>query len=194
MRETEAFLTSRAAAQQLGVSLRTVQLWVESGVLSAWKTAGGHRRIARHSVNKLLQKQNAATEQSVDEQIFTVVVVEDEPVQLQLYEMKFQEWSLPINLITATNGFDGLLEIGRQKPDFIISDLDMPDMDGFQMIRSISENKALSGAQIVVVTGLDENEIIENGGLPADIPVLNKPVPFNELKAMLLEKRRLIAQ
>ena len=42
----ETYITSRQAASQLGLSLRTIQLWVENGVLSAWKTAGGHRRIA----------------------------------------------------------------------------------------------------------------------------------------------------
>ena len=40
-------LSTREAAEQLGVALRTVQLWVEAGVLPAWKTAGGHRRISR---------------------------------------------------------------------------------------------------------------------------------------------------
>ena len=34
-------LSTREAAEQLGVALRTVQLWVENGVLPAWKTAGG---------------------------------------------------------------------------------------------------------------------------------------------------------
>ena len=40
----------------LGVSVGTVQLWSESGLLQAWKTAGGHRRVIRASVEKLLHK------------------------------------------------------------------------------------------------------------------------------------------
>mgnify|MGYP000630290012 CR=1 FL=1 len=53
MQQTElsgSFLTTREAAQVLGVSLRTTQLWVENGQLDAWKTEGGHRRISRASV------------------------------------------------------------------------------------------------------------------------------------------------
>lgn len=51
----EAFCTTREAAQLLGVSLRTAQLWVDSGILRAWKTAGGHRRVARDSIDALLR-------------------------------------------------------------------------------------------------------------------------------------------
>lgn len=39
----------------LGVSVRTIQLWIDGGVLEAWKTVGGYRRIARQSVDDLLR-------------------------------------------------------------------------------------------------------------------------------------------
>lgn len=48
--------STREVAQLLGVSLRTIQLWVDSGILEAWKTAGGHRRITRESVIRLLRQ------------------------------------------------------------------------------------------------------------------------------------------
>ncbi|MEY3445978.1 MAG: hypothetical protein RIR45_733, partial [Pseudomonadota bacterium] len=46
-------MTTREVGEVLGVAVRTVQLWVEAGVLPAWRTAGGHRRIARSAVEKL---------------------------------------------------------------------------------------------------------------------------------------------
>ena len=50
-----AFCTTRDAANLLGVSVGTVKLWVERGLLQAWKTSGGHRRISRESVQRLAQ-------------------------------------------------------------------------------------------------------------------------------------------
>jgi excisionase family DNA binding protein len=41
-------------ARRLGVSIQTVQRWVDSGKLKAWKTFGGHRRIEAESAEKLL--------------------------------------------------------------------------------------------------------------------------------------------
>ena len=59
---TVSELTTRQAATLLNVSVRTVQLWVESGVLQAWKTAGGHRRISVGSIQQLLdEKQDKQT-------------------------------------------------------------------------------------------------------------------------------------
>eukprot|EP01036_Dinobryon_divergens_P016193 gene16192-21946_t len=43
----KTFCTTREAASRLGISIGTVQLWVEKGLLSAWKTEGGHRRVTR---------------------------------------------------------------------------------------------------------------------------------------------------
>lgn len=49
-------LTTADAAELLGVSVRTAQLWVESGQLPSWKTPGGHRRIPRQAVLDLIDE------------------------------------------------------------------------------------------------------------------------------------------
>lgn len=51
--KTSQVCSTREAAEMLGVSLRTIQLWVDSGVLEAWKTAGGHRRVSLDSVERV---------------------------------------------------------------------------------------------------------------------------------------------
>lgn len=47
--------TTRQVAQQLGVSIGTIQNWVDAGLLRAWRTAGGHRRISWESVDFLIR-------------------------------------------------------------------------------------------------------------------------------------------
>jgi len=47
------YCTTAEAARSLGVSIRTIQLWVDGGVLAAWKTVGGHRRITLDSLSRL---------------------------------------------------------------------------------------------------------------------------------------------
>lgn len=192
-----AYCTTREAAQLLGVSLRTAQLWAESGLLEAWKTDGGHRRISRTSVQRLLdgeiptRRQAAATSvppaSTIAMDRMKLLVVEDDSVLLKLYKTVITGWNLPLDVITAGNGIEGLIRVGRDAPDLMITDLAMPAMDGIQLIRNLAASSFREGMEIVVVTGLDADEIEDRGGLPEGIAVFPKPVPFTRLRTLIEE-------
>ncbi len=181
--DEKTFVTTREAARLLNVSLRTIQLWTESGVLSAWKTAGGHRRISAESVKKIRDDQLLKTAAPDGDSITTVVIVEDDPLYRELYRLKIAAWRLFTNIVVAKDGFEGLLTIGKVNPQLVITDLGMPGMDGFQMIRSLRE--ASVNLDIIVITGLSDQEIESKGGLPDDVTVLKKPDPLQQLEALL---------
>ena len=191
--QPEKFLSTREAAARLGVALSTVQAWVESGVLPAWKTAGGHRRIAIDAIEAIRLRQQAVLSTTTTPKIIKVLVVEDDPVQRELYRLQFAEWQLPVLLLTAKDGFEGLILIGQHAPDLIISDLSMPEMDGFKMIRSLKMQSAAAQTTIIVVTALTTSEIEAQGGLPAGIPVYPKPIPFAALRALVEHLARRVA-
>lgn len=176
------FYTTREAAKKLGVSVTTIQLWVESGVLSAWKTAGGHRRIPSEAIDAMLAGQQSATAEDQAHHAHSVVIVEDEPVQREMYRIKFAEWKLPINLYLAEDGFEGLVMAGKYAPDLVITDLSMPGMDGFEMIRHLVRSSEVKIPAIIAVTALSTQEIESHGGLPDEIPVYAKPIPMGVLK------------
>ena len=185
-------LSTREAAEKLGVALRTVQLWVESGVLPAWKTAGGHRRISRVAVERLIGERSSALSgvpARGSEPVSTrlrVMVVEDDPATLRLFSMVINGWDLPVDVMPAANGFEALLSMGQHCPDLLLTDLNMPGMDGFKMINSLrAAGAGFGGMQIVVVTALDAADIVRRGGLPADVRVFHKPVPFDELETVV---------
>jgi excisionase family DNA binding protein len=178
------FLTTREASKLLGVALTTVQLWVEAGVLPAWKTAGGHRRISRKAVEDLRAEQSASLE-VVSPPQNTVLIVEDDPVERELYRLRFSEWRFSGNLLLAENGFEGLLLAGQHAPDLIIADLSMPGMDGAKMIHHLRRQASPCACAIIVVTGLTPAEIESRGGLPQDIPVYSKPIPFADLRPIV---------
>jgi excisionase family DNA binding protein len=186
-------LSTREAAERLGVALRTVQLWVEGGVLPAWKTAGGHRRISRAAVEKLIAERNNAlqgdsTASDSAERLLRVLVVEDDPDLLKVFCMVIEGWDLPIALSTATNGFEALLRIGDECPDLLLTDLNMPGMDGFRMIGALkAQQQGREHLRIVVITALGPAEIAHRGGLPEGVRVFTKPVPFDELEALARE-------
>jgi excisionase family DNA binding protein len=179
--------STREAADRLGVSLRTVQLWSEAGLLRAWKTPGGHRRILTTSVEELIKRRTVIAGRRAPGGDYQVLVVEDEPDFRQLFELHLRSWGLPIQLASAASGFDALLQIGASRPDLLITDLRMPGIDGFEMLRALKASGAIGELEIIVVTALTEHTIAERGGLPAGVTVLFKPLSFAELRQRLTQ-------
>lgn len=181
--------STKEAASLLGVSHRTVQLWVEGGVLQAWKTAGGHRRILLSSVHRLVAQRNQAVAgarpaaaPAEPKAARRIVMADDDATLLRLYELEIAGWGLDAELIKARDGFDALIRIGEARPDLLISDLNMPGMDGFRMVRTLRADPRYGKMAIIVISGLDR-ATITSMGLPDDIPVFSKPVRFPELRA-----------
>ena len=188
------FLSTHEAATRLGVALSTVQLWVETGVLPAWKTPGGHRRIPADVIDSIQARQRSVLSSTPTPELFRALVVEDDPVQRELYSRQFSEWNLPIQLFMAEDGFEGLVLIGRHSPDLVITDLAMPEMDGFKMIRRLKTQSAITRSSIIVVTALGPDDIEAEGGLPAGIPVYPKPIPFAALRVLVEHMARRFAE
>ena len=186
--ENLEFLTSTQAAGILGVSLRTVQLWVEAGTLRAWKTVGGHRRIMHSSVQEVLDKRRQQLDLPDAHKQIKLMVVEEDAQMRDFLIQQLQELETPVEVVTADNGFEGLLQMGSSKPDLAIIDLKMPGMDGFEMIRALSKTDAMRSNQLIVVTLLDDDEIARHGGLPEGVTVLNKPITPENLNVIFSEK------
>jgi CheY-like chemotaxis protein len=78
-----------------------------------------------------------------------------------------------------------LISIGRCAPDLLIADMRMSGgMDGFDMLRQMHKTPEMANTTIVVVTGMDPQSIEARGGIPSDIEVLPKPIPFQRLLAI----------
>lgn len=182
----KTYVSSAVAAEMLHVSLRTIQLWVESGELKAWKTPGGHRRIPLAAIKILQQKQQV--DSGLLKQSLKVLVVEDSPEQRTLYQKFFDKWQLPVDLYMADNGFNGLIKIGEVLPDLLIADLLMPEMDGVRMISAVKNVPELKRLDILAVTSMDRDAPEVKQLQSMGVKILFKPIPFAEIELLLKEK------
>ncbi len=182
--------TTIEVAKRLGVSLQTVQRWVDAGHLKAWKTLGGHRRIDAESAEALFRSQSgeavaAPTRQPMPDRAFRILVVDDDALDLELMAA-FIRRTLPEAITeTATDGFQALLSAGRTTPDILVTDINMPHMDGFEMLRVLAESAQPSPATIVAVSSLSPTELAARGRLLPAVHFMPKPVDQEKLGALL---------
>lgn len=102
-----------------------------------------------------------------------ILLVDDEPNVLKLLgkRLEFNNYEVA----TAQNGKEGITKALEWKPDLIVLDLLMPDMDGVQVCNQLKANQATCGIPVVMLTaaGIENAEKI---GLAAGaVAVINKP-------------------
>ena len=113
-----------------------------------------------------------------------VMVVEDDTNLLRLYETQIARWPIPTDVKLINNAVAALMHMGRGGPDLLIADLHMPGLDGFAMLHVLQSAPEMVHTTVVVVTGLDAEEINARGGVPQGVEVLTKPIPFARLHAI----------
>jgi CheY-like chemotaxis protein len=113
----------------------------------------------------------------------TVLVVDDSPVVLHVLQMVLE--SAQYDVVTATGGTEALVQVERCRPDIIITDVAMPDGDGFALLRSIRENPATCTIPVIVLTasGPGGRPAVDSGALQPD-GVVRKGVGWSELLAL----------
>ncbi|NOU59981.1 hybrid sensor histidine kinase/response regulator [Marinifilum caeruleilacunae] len=109
----------------------------------------------------------------------TVLVVDDNPNNLKIVALTLRE--LNFKIVIATNGKDALDLVERTKPDLILLDVMMPEMDGFEVceiLKSKEENKNLP---IIFLTAVGEKSKIVKGFELGGVDYITKPFNKEEL-------------
>lgn len=187
MKETteKEYCSTREAALRLGVAVATVQNMVERGMLEAWKTQGGHRRILVDSVERFLERNARKPSYGPMPGQVSVLIAEDDAALQTLYRHTLESWGMPLSLTIVGDGFDALVLLGGSQPDVLIVDLMMQGMNGFELVERLRGNPVFSSMDIIAISGLDKDEVASRGGLPPDVTLFGKPVPFDELRGYL---------
>lgn len=179
-------VTTQEAAHLLGISVTSVQQLVERGVLQAWKTQGGHRRIPRIAVNALkTERYNliAGKEEKISSPgMLSLLFVENDPMQRMLYEKKIFSWGIPITIKFCLNGYQALIDIARCKYDIFLLDVEMEGIDGYQIVKAVLSNPDLQNIDIVAFAAPNRAGHDARGELPEEILFFPKPIVFDELR------------
>ena len=121
-----------------------------------------------------------------------VLLVEDSPGDVRLTREAFHDADPSIDLRVAVDGVDAMaflrgagVYIGAPRPDFILLDLNLPKMDGREVLANIKEDDSLKTIPTVILTTSDaEADILRSYQLQANC-YLSKPVQLEEFESLV---------
>lgn len=98
-------------------------------------------------------------ESNQTEQIIKVLIVEDDQFLANAYRVKLATQNFDVKL--ASNGVEALDILKTFKPNVIITDLVMPEMDGFSLLENIKKDPLINSIPVVVSSSLGQEEDLE---------------------------------
>ncbi len=123
----------------------------------------------------------------MNENLKKVLIVDDEPALREVYQDVLKSY---YDVYVASNGSEGLNLCKKISPDIIVSDFDMPEMNGINFCRAIRSDKLFSQVPFLILSAhTNESLRTESFNLGAD-DYISKPVSLIELRARIESKLR----
>ena len=116
-----------------------------------------------------------------------VVVVDDSPEIIEVVSLCFQLRWTGAKLISASNGAKGLELIEAENPDIVILDIGLPDMDGFEVLRTLKADPGTRDIPVVMLTAKAQDADVFRGWQSGVDSYLTKP--FNPMELLTFIER-----
>lgn len=87
-----------------------------------------------------------------------ILIVEDDPYICKMYQLKLDLQGFEVDI--ASNGKIGVEKVTEKKPDLILLDILMPEMDGFEVLKVLKSNSQTKDIPVLVLSNLGQDERI----------------------------------
>lgn len=178
-----SYLSVDEAAQRIGVRPKTIEHWITLGVLLARPGSQTQSQVATKVIEQWAHDFASLPVMSpVASEVLKIAVIEDDPDIVQLLTMSIDGFEFQSQVYSAPDGWQGLILSHEFRPDVVIADLNMPQMDGFRLLAAL-EASEFAPKKIIAITALSDADIQMRGGLPARAILLRKPIAMDALEA-----------
>lgn len=178
--------TTGEVAEICNVSQQTVIRCFDSGRLKGFRVPGSRfRRIPRESLLEFM-KANSIPLDNLDSGKKRVLVVDDDEAILEmLVELLERDGRFEVRV--ARGGYEAGILTQEFRPDVIVLDYKLPDINGNHVCKTIRANSTFAETRIIIISGVaDPDEIADLHDAGAD-DFLRKPFQIDDLIARILQ-------
>ena len=124
----------------------------------------------------------AATINTVADRRPRVLMIDDSTAERDLYAFMLEGY---LRVLTAARGAEGLELAEKERPDAIVLDVMMPEMNGWEVCRRLKSNPRTASIPVIMLTGQDEPTLVEEASRNGATRLLRKPCPVEKLASVL---------
>ncbi|MHA7628165.1 response regulator [Corallococcus sp. M7] len=178
---TDQLYTTHDISRLLQVDPSTVSKWIDRGILMAFRTPGGHRRVRSTDLRTFLVTHQMPVPEELGSSTVRLLVVDDERPVLDAIKRAFKPHANQVELQTTTSGVEALLLVSEQKPHGMIIDLNMPDIDGIEVCKRIRARKQMEGVRLITMTSNHSPDVVEQSKQAGAVACLAKPLDVTQV-------------
>lgn len=169
----------------------TVINWIKEGILPAYTTPGGHRRIKREDLLKVMKKNNMPiSEELAKGDKYRVTIIDDDPEILRMIKTILSAED-DLDVRTASSGFQAGMLISNWIPDIILLDFLMPQIDGFEVCHRLRADDKTKDIPIIAVSVLKGDKELEKMRRAGITDYISKPFQSEELVKKIKQHLRI---
>jgi excisionase family DNA binding protein len=166
--------TTGEAAKICKVSQQTIIRCFDNGQLKGFRVPGSRfRRIPREALYKFM-KDNGIPTDALESGKRKVLLVDDEPEIVELINKALDEDGR-FEVRIAANGFDAGMMVKEYRPDLIILDVMLPDINGKEVCHRVRADQNLEEVRIICISGMVEEDKIQELKLAGADDFIHKP-------------------
>lgn len=178
--------TTGEVAEICNLSQQTVIRCFDSGRLRGYRVPGSRfRRIPRDALIQFMKEHNIPLDQ-LETGKTRVLVVDDDPAIVEML-VELLERDGRFEVRTAATGFDAGLKTREFRPDAIVLDYMLPDINGNAVCRSIRNDESLRDVRIIIVSGVIDRERVEELLSDGADDFIQKPFSIQQLVNRITE-------
>lgn len=126
----------------------------------------------------------------------TIMIVDDTEMNIVILVEALQD---DYELIVAINGLDAIELLEEQKPDLILLDIMMPEMDGYEVLNKLKRSRDLEHIPVILLSAITDSDSKNKGFSLGAVDYVTKPFEIIEVKARVktqirLEEARLVLE
>jgi excisionase family DNA binding protein len=172
--------TTGEAAKICKVSQQTIIRCFDNGQLKGFRVPGSRfRRIPREALYKFM-KDNGIPTDALESGKRKVLLVDDDPDLVEVINKALDDDGR-FEVRIAANGFDAGMMVKEYRPDLIILDVMLPDINGKEVCQRVRADNTLEDVRIICISGMIEEDKIQELKLSGADDFLHKPFMVEEL-------------